>query len=127
MASRWLAVSIPTIEAFKDLLQHHPDDEPRFQAFLERNPQLIDPMSFEVWARPDIHGAKEPDFLIRRTDGSYLVVEIETPSKPLITGSNKLAADATHAIAQATDYASFLLERLPGIRQHFPHFGNQTA
>jgi Shedu protein SduA, C-terminal len=122
MASRWLAVSIPTLQAFEALLRDHADDEPRFQAFLERHPQMVDPMAFEVWPQPNIHGAKEPDFVIRRTDDTYLVVEIETPSKLLVTHSNKLSADATHAVAQATDYASFLVERLLNVRQQLPSF-----
>jgi hypothetical protein len=53
---------------------------------------------------------------------TYLVVEIETPSKLLVTHSNKLSAKATHAVAQATDYASFLVERLLNLRQQLPSF-----
>jgi hypothetical protein len=122
MAGRWLAVSSPTLQAYDELIRDHSDDEPSFQAFLEKHPLILDPMAFDVYPQPSIHGAKEPDFLIRRADDSFLVVEIETPAKPLITTTNKLSAEATYAVAQATDYADFLTERLPSIRQYIPSF-----
>lgn len=122
MAGRWSAVSSPTLQAFDDLIRDHADDEPSFQAFLGRHPLMIDPMALDVYPQPDIHGAKEPDFLLRRTDNSFLVVEIETPGKPLMTQANKLSAEATHAIAQATDYAEFLGERISSIREHIASF-----
>jgi hypothetical protein len=122
MAGRWLAVSSPTLQAYDELVRDHSDDEPSFQAFLEKHPLILDPMAFDVYPQPSIHGAKEPDFLIRRADDSFLVVEIETPAKPLITTTNKLSAEATYAVAQVTDYADFLTERLPSIRQYIPSF-----
>lgn len=122
MAGRWLAVSLPTLAEFTSLLRDHSDDEPRLQLFLEQHPQLLDPMAFEVYPRPRIHGAREPDFILRRTDDSYLVVEIETPHKSMLTASNRLSAEATHAVAQVTDYAAFLSERLQSVRQSLPSF-----
>jgi hypothetical protein len=122
MATRWLSVSLPTLDEFERTIVEYPDDEPLFQAFLERHPQLIDPLALEVWPQPRIHGAREPDFIVRRTDDTYLVVEIETPGKTLITAANRLSAEATHAVAQATDYATFLSERLLTIRQRIPSF-----
>jgi hypothetical protein len=122
MAGRWLAISSPTLQAYDELVRDHSDDEPSFQAFLEKHPLILDPMAFDVYPQPRIHGAKEPDFLIRRTDDSFLVIEIETPAKSLITQTNKLSAEATYAVSQATDYADFLTERLPSIRQHIPSF-----
>ncbi len=122
MARRWLAVRTSTLEAFDALLRERPDDEPSFQAFFENHPLMIDPMAFEMYPQPNIHGAKEPDFLVRRTDNTFVVVEIETPGKLLMTRSNKLSAEATHAIAQATDYADFLRDRSATIRQNLPSF-----
>jgi hypothetical protein len=122
MAARWLAVRTSTLEAFEALLIERRDDEPSFQSFFENHPLMIDPMAFEVYSQPSIHGAKEPDFLVRRTDNTFLVVEIETPGKLLMTQSNQLSAEATHAIAQATDYADFLKDRAATIRQSLPSF-----
>lgn len=122
VASRWLAVSQPVLSSYRELMANQPDNEPAFQAFFMRHPQLLDPMVAEVWAQPDIHGAKEPDFVIRRTDNTYLVVEIETPSKLLVTSARQLSAEATHAVTQAVDYAQFLSDRLLEASATFPGF-----
>ncbi len=122
MSSRWLALSDPVLDQFTSLIEDRPNHEPAFQEFLERHPQLLDPMAVEVWARPSIHGAREPDFLLRRSDDSFLVVEIECPGKLLMTSANQLSAEATHAIGQANGYREFLSERLPTIRGYISGF-----
>jgi hypothetical protein len=85
LTGRWLAIDSRTLSEFENLIAEKADDETAFHLFFEENPQLIDPLAFEVWTKPDIHGAKIPDFLIKRTDNTYLVVEIETPAKSIIT------------------------------------------
>jgi Domain of unknown function (DUF4263) len=122
LATRWLAVSKPTMEGYKNLLRTHPADEAKFQAFFERFPQVLDPMAMQVWPQPDFHGAKEPDFVVRRTDNSYLIVEIETPAKLIVTKDNQISAQVTHAITQVMQYRSFLLERYQEANAHFPEF-----
>lgn len=122
LASRWLAISKPTLTRFEALIQDHPEDEPRFQKFLEAHPQLLDPMALQVWPRPDFHGFKEPDFVIRRTDNSYVVVEIETPAKMLVTGDNQISAQVTQAVRQVMEYRTFLTQRYQEASAYFPMF-----
>lgn len=122
ISRRWLSVSLPVLNAYQDLIIYSPKDEPSFQEFFEQHPQLLDPMALEIWPQPNIYGAKEPDYVIRRTDDSYLVIEIETPAKCLITSSKKLSAEATHAVAQATDYSNFLCERLLSVQKSLTAF-----
>jgi hypothetical protein len=124
LAARRLTVSPATVRGFRDLISSRPNDESAFHGFFERHPQLLEPSAAEVWSKPDLSGAREPDFVVRRMDDSYLVVEIETPAKPLMTAANQLSAQATQAIAQATAYRSFLLERFPLARSHFPRFSD---
>jgi Shedu protein SduA, C-terminal len=122
LAARRLAIGPRTIQAFGRLMHDTPDDEPAFHTFFERHPQLLDPAAAEVWSKPDLAGAREPDFVVRRTDDTYLVVEIETPGKLLMTEANQLSAVATQAVAQATGYRAFLLDRFPTSAAHFPRF-----
>jgi hypothetical protein len=97
-------------------------DEPTFQRFFTGHPQILDPMASQVWSQPDFHGAYEPDFVIRRADDSYLIVEIETPGKQIITLAEQLSASAAHAEKQATDYRRFLSERVVEARNHFSEY-----
>jgi hypothetical protein len=101
LASRSLAVGRPTLDRYRQLISSYQDDEQRFQSFFEDIPQLLDPLAVLVWPQPDLHGAKRPDFVVKRADGTYLIVEIETPAKPLVTGSLQISAPATQAVTQA--------------------------
>lgn len=122
LATRWLAISRPTLDRYKELIRTNPTDEAKFQTFFEQFPQLLDPMAHQVWPKPDLHGAKEPDFVVRRTDNSYLVIEIETAGKAIVTEANQITALVTQAVTQAMQYRSFLLERFQEARMHFPFF-----
>lgn len=122
LSARWLKIGPTTIAAYEELLATRPAIEPAFQDFFSLHPQFLDPMAVQVWAQPDFHGAHEPDFLIRRADDTYCVVEIECPSKMLLTQAGQLSAEATHAEKQATDYRAFLNERVNEVRQHFPGY-----
>jgi hypothetical protein len=124
---RWMAVGPQVLEEYESLIKHHPDDEAIFHAFFERNPLLLDPLAFRVWSKPDLHGKREPDFVIQRADNSYLVVEIETPGKQLVTREGQIHSATTQAAAQAMDYRSFLLERFPQARATFPEFSAPDA
>lgn len=119
LAGRWLAVGEPIICQYEQLIRDHPDNEPKFQEFLAANPQLLDPMAIDVWTLPQLNGAKEPDFIVRRTDDSYLVVEIEKPSKLLVTRDNHISAQATQAVSQASDYRDFI-NRMANPERFFP-------
>ena len=124
---RWMAVGPQVIDEYESLIRLHPSDEPIFQAFFERNPLLLDPLAFRVWPKPDLHGKREPDFVVQRADNSYLVIEIETPAKQLVTREGQIHSATTQAAAQAMDYRSFLLERFPQAQATFPEFSVPDA
>ena len=124
---RSLAVGPPIINEYESLIKLHPHEESMFHTFFERNPLFLDPLAFRVWSKPDLHGKREPDFVIQRVDNSYLVVEIETPDKQLVTREGQIHSETTQAVAQAMDYRSFLLERFPQARATFPEFSAPYA
>jgi len=121
-ATRMLVVSRSVLDSYEHLIAESPSDESQFQEFFERHPQLLDQLTLELWPRPDFHGVQEPDFLLRRSDGSYLIVELETPSKPLVTESDQTSAHVTHAVNQALNYRAFLMERFAEASAFFPEF-----
>ena len=123
MSARWLAVGEPVLREFEKLIVERPAHEPAFQAFLTAHPQILDPMAIQIWPQPNLLGSRYPDFLIRRADNSYLVVEIECPAKALVKGGQASAA-VTHAEQQVTDYRDYLMRRHQDAIQHFPHFND---
>jgi len=124
ISHRWLKFGPGAIEDYKTLLETRASDEPPFQEFFKKHPQFLDPMALQIWSQPDFHGALEPDFIVRRFDDTYLVVEIEKPSKTLITKGGNLSAQATAAEQQAIDYREFLNDRIMEARNHFPNYKN---
>jgi hypothetical protein len=122
LSLRWLRLGPQVIREYEELIVSKPCDEPAFQEFLKSHPQLIDPLSLVVHAQPDIRGVFRPDFLIRRTDDSHLVVEIETPGKKLMTKAGTLTHEATHANQQVADYITALVENMRDAREAFPGF-----
>lgn len=122
LSARWIRFGRPAIEQFEQLIANSPADEPAFQEFFSTYPQFLDPMAVQVWTQPDFHGAAEPDFVVRRADDTYLIVEIECPAKLLMTKSGQLSAQATHAEKQVLDYEAFLSDRIAEARTHFPRY-----
>jgi hypothetical protein len=122
LSARWLAVSRPVLERYDALMVNEGDKESAFQRFLTDHPQLLDPMAVQIWPQPNVLGSKFPDFVVRRADDSYIVVEIETPAKILVTSGGQLSAEVTHAEQQATDYRTYLMQRFQDARLHFPNF-----
>lgn len=127
ISNKWLEFGTRELSAFEELITTAADDEPALHNFLEQYPQILDPMAVEVWSKPDFHGVQEPDFLIRRSDDTYLVVEIETPAKQLITQSNQPSAQVTQAVRQVIDYRSFLAEHIQEALSHFPNISDPDA
>lgn len=122
VSRRWMAMSTPVLDEFDALIKAQPSHEPAFQEFLTKHPQILDPLAHEVWPTPDLFGFREPDFLVKRADGTYMVVEIECPGKPLVTGGGQLAAGVTHAEQQVMDYRRNLIRKFPDMRLHIPDF-----
>ena len=47
-AARWLALGKPVLDQFRKLIRESSEDEPAFQQFLTRYPQLLDPLASAV-------------------------------------------------------------------------------
>ncbi len=122
LALRSIAVGPKVLQAYDELIADKGGDEPAFQRFFEDHPVLLDPGAFQVWGQPDFHGRFEPDFIIRTYDNRYLVVEIETPNKMLVTNKHRLSAETTHAISQMLRYQGYLSTHLDAASQTFPEF-----
>lgn len=122
MSARWSATSIRVLREYDELIERQPENEPAFQHFLTQHPQILDPFAVQVWPQPNLYGAKAPDFILRRADDTYLVIEIECPSKKMVTGGLQPSADVTHAISQVTDYDHFLMKKFSELERHFPNW-----
>lgn len=122
ISTRLLAVSTPVLDAFDALIRTQPENEPAFQEFLTKHPQILDPLAIRVWPQPDLFGFRSPDYILQRADGTYLVIEIECPGKRLVTNGGQLTSEVTHAEQQVADYRRYLVQRFSEIEKHLPNF-----
>ena len=127
LALRSIAVGPRVLAAYDDLLAEKDEDETVFQSFFESHPLMLDPRAFQVWVKPDFHGRLEPDFVVRTYDDNYVIVEIETPAKRLVTKRGNLSADATHAIDQVLEYQDYLGTHIAEASVAFPGFTTSTG
>lgn len=124
LATKWLKFGPNTIAQYIVSCSVEANNEPFFQKFFEEYSQILDPMVSQVWSEFDLQGMLRPDFVVRRSDDSYLIVEIECPSKKLMTVQNQLSTDAIHAEKQTMQYKEFFAERLRETRSIMPFFSD---
>ena len=122
LALRSIAVGPRVLAEYNELLARADNDESLFQHFFERHPLLLHSKAVQVWAQPDLHGKLEPDFILRTYDNEYVVVEIETAAKLLVTQQYQLSADTTHAVSQVLRYQEYLRTHLTAASRVFPEF-----
>lgn len=118
------------ITQLQDSLLHDPDAyEAISQAFLEKHPEMLD-LYGRVVSRPRFvypEGKSptgkqhvEPDFVVTYSDGSFRIIEIERPGKPLVKIKGDPRSEVTQAAFQLSEFRNFV-ERHPDVLQElFP-------
>jgi hypothetical protein len=95
------------ISTFESLVSEtHGEEE--YQKFLTKHPVFIDPLASEVIPKQKLGLEHITDFVIRRLDNEYIVVEIEKPQDTIFTGGNDLTAKFTHAYGQVLDFQEWV-------------------
>jgi hypothetical protein len=62
----------------------------------------------------------EPDFLLRYSNGSYKLVELERPSKPIATKQGQPRSEFTQAAFQIAEFRDFISKHYSRIKDEFP-------
>ena len=91
-----------------EILINEPHEEEVYQQFLRQHPVFIDPLASQVIPKQKLGVEHFTDFVVRRLDNEYIVVEIERPHDPLFTGKNDFTARFTHAYGQVIDFQEWV-------------------
>ncbi|KHK95848.1 hypothetical protein LK09_17620 [Microbacterium mangrovi] len=94
--------------------------EAEYQGFLTSNPSLLDVTAAEVRPLAPLGLEFKTDFVLRRHDGRYIVVEIEKPQDRLFTKGADFTKEFTHAVGQVLDFQQWVAENNPYAAKHFP-------
>jgi hypothetical protein len=107
------------LDDFADLIAKHAP-EADYQSFLQAHPVLLDPLAAEVRPTAALGLEFKTDFVLRRHDDRYVVVEIEKPHDPLLTSKHDLSAAFTHAIGQVLDFQQWVADNAAYAQKAFP-------
>lgn len=107
------------LEEFAELVDRN-GAEAEYQEFLERNPVLLDPLAAEVYPLAPLGLEFKTDFVIRRHDDRYIVVEIERPQDAIFTAQVDFTARMTHAVGQVMDFQQWVSDNVAYARNNFP-------
>jgi len=119
LVARWFNLNSQGIEAYKNIISKKDVEEIECHNFLKNNPYLLEPFHAQIWSKPRFGEELVPDFLIRSMDDSYTIVEIEKPSKKIMTKSGELSAETNHARRQALEFRDWAISNSLYAKQKF--------
>ncbi|NMF28833.1 Shedu anti-phage system protein SduA domain-containing protein [Cellulosimicrobium aquatile] len=114
------------IDEYAGLIDSH-RGEGVYQDFLETHPVFLDPLAAEVFNRERLGVELVTDFVIRRHDNRYIVVEIEKPQDRMFTARGDLTAAFTHAVGQVLDFQGWVATNVAYAQKHLPHIENPAG
>lgn len=108
---------------FEELLESDPKREEELHQFLLSNPILLDPFVIELRNKHELGDDFITDFVIRRINNKYVLVEIENSTDHLFRQNGSFTSKLMQAIAQVRDFQAWISDnisyaqtKLPGIR-----------
>jgi len=112
------------IQEFNELLDTAPEREEQLHQFLFDNPILLDPLAVEIKSKHELGSDFVTDFVLKRINDEYVLVEIEKSTDKLFTQKGIFHSELTEAMAQVRDFQAWIhdniayaREKLPGIRR----------
>jgi hypothetical protein len=118
-----LPLSARMVRQFATLVEAE-ETEQKYQEFLVEHPVFLDPIAAEVVAQKPLGLELRTDFVIRRHDYEYLVVEIEKPQDRIFTQKGDFTAAFFHAFGQVLEFQAWLDQHVSYARQHMPKIAN---
>jgi len=107
------------IETFEALVRGE-HGELAFQDFMTAHPSLLEVTAAEVIPLAPLGLEFKTDFVLRRHDGRYIVVEIEKPQDRIFTKGVDFTKEFTHAVGQVIDFQQWVAENVAYAEKHFP-------
>jgi hypothetical protein len=103
-----LVLNINLLKQFERLLDTCPEREEDLQRFLTDHPILIDPFVSVLYTKQELGSDFIADFVIRRMNDQYMLVEIEKSTALLFTKSGSFTSELNTAIGQVRDFQAWV-------------------
>jgi len=118
LADATLKISPSLIDDFHELISHAPNEE-ACHKFLVRHPVFLDPLAHSI-SKQRLGIEHITDFVLRRLDDKYLLVEIEKPQDRIFTHQGDFTAQFSHALGQVLDFQAWIADNLSYAQKHLP-------
>jgi hypothetical protein len=119
MTSGAIKLSRVLLNQFENMIQQELREE-EYQLFLKQHPVFLDALAADVVPKQALGIEMVTDFVLRRYDNKYILVEIEKPQDRLFTRSNDFTSDFTHALGQVLDFQQWVDLNGAYARVHMP-------
>lgn len=108
------------LEGFEDLLARGPAREEEMHKFLVKHPVLLDAFVMELRSKHELGDDFITDFVIRRSNDEYVLVEIENSTDRLFKREGTFSVNLNTAIAQVRDFQAWVSENIAYARTKLP-------
>jgi len=108
------------ISKFDNLLESKPGKEEDLHRFLASHPVLIDPFARDIISKLEFGNDLITDFVVRRANNSYVLVEIENSTDKLFLSNGSFSSNLTQAIAQVRDFQAWVSDNLSYAQKKMP-------
>lgn len=119
MTAGAIKLSGDLIQQFGDMIQQKLREE-EYQLFLKQHPVFLDALAADVIPKQALGIEMVTDFVIRRYDSKYILVEIEKPQDQLFTKNNDFTSKFTHAFGQVLDFQQWVDSNGAYANNHMP-------
>lgn len=98
--------------------------EAQLHEFFLAHPVFLDPLAIEVRSKHALGDDFQTDFVAKRINNEYVLVEIEKTTDPIFTKKGVFHSELTEAVSQVRDFQAWIHDniayaqsKLPGIRR----------
>lgn len=109
------------LREFEALLDTGVAREEELHRFLVAHPVLLDPLATELRTKHELGSDFITDFVVRRVNDEYVVVEIERSTDPLFRADGAPSTALAAAMAQVRDFQSWLSDNLAYAQRKLPN------
>lgn len=119
MTSGAIKLSRPLLQQFDEMIKQDLREED-YQVFLKQHPVFLDPLAADVIPKQKLGIETVTDFVLRRYDNKYILVEIEKPQDRFFTRANHFTSRFTHAFGQVLDFQQWVDSHGEYAKTHMP-------
>ena len=119
MMSGAIKLSRALLQQFDAMIQQELQEE-EYQVFLKEHPVFLDALAADVIPKQKLGIETVTDFVLRRYDNKYILVEIEKPQDRFFTRANHFTSCFTHAFGQVLDFQQWVDSHGEYAKTHMP-------